>query len=135
MDLQMINLKENALQLALKHDLHQEVKLIEQEEQRLINLLKEERAANEYSENFLETHQLVTARNEVHRAMLSMLDGIENAPNQVESPNKPNQHHKLLKTTSGNHLISADQNKVHKKVLQEATERLFMDSVRRQMNL
>lgn len=89
-----------------------------------------------YSETQLEQNQLSESRNEVHNAIFSMIDGIENAPNQVDSPNKPNQHqNKLLKTNSGNHLISLDQNKVNRKVLKEVTTRLYQDSVRRQMNL
>jgi len=41
----------------------------------------------------------------------------------------------LKKTNSGNHLISPHQNKLNKKLLSEATNRLYEDSSRRAHNI
>lgn len=42
----MLNLKESAYRLSVKHGLSEEAKLIEVEEERLYNLLQEEAAMN-----------------------------------------------------------------------------------------
>jgi len=106
----MLNLKESAYQLSLKHGLSEEAKLIELEEERLFYLLQEEQAMNtitsaqtgqQVEENNLE---LVTMFKNTSSGFVR--DNFENAIEDHVYPNKPEQ--KLVKTNSGNHLISKE---------------------------
>ena len=51
LEMNILGIKENAYMLSIKHNLSEEAKLIEEEEERLFNLLREERAVGRFTSN------------------------------------------------------------------------------------